>query len=144
MAQTKYQTDIELISAWSDLVDHHWHRLRGQLHNDKQFWADCLHDIPTDLWWSWVDVYPSLAVQHREFLERFPKLKEDTGWIKAKLMLDKPVTKKNLSQYNITAFRTLMTIHDLVNEIRGTPTQQYSQSKQPEALADTPYARLFS
>lgn len=142
MAQTKYQTDLELISAWSDLVDHHWHRLRGELYNDKQFWQDCLHDIPTDLWWSWTDIYPSLAIQYREFLQRFPKITEDTQWIKAKLMLGKAVTKKNLAQYNITAFRTLMTIHDLVNEIRGTPTKIYS--KDTDSEADTPFERLFA
>lgn len=138
-----YQRKFANIEAWAEIVDYHWHRLRGEMFNDAEFWDHTLHAM-TDLdWWDWVDVEPAIAIQYEEHYRRYPKLKEDTQEIRQKLMLGKPITRKNGKMKNLTAFRTLMAIHDLVNDMQGTPTRQYPKHTEQRKEHTTPFEALF-
>lgn len=137
-----YQTKLKNIETWVEIVDHHWHRLRGQLHNDTEFWDDTLHAMQDQDWWDWVDIEPAIKIQHEYHYRRYGKLTEDTKDIYKMLALGKPVTRKNGAHKNITAFRTLMSIHDLFNDIKGTPTRQFSAVDTIEEQA-TPFEKLF-
>lgn len=137
----KYQQRLELINTWLQIVDYHWHRLKGQMHNDSAMWDDTLHSMTADDWWAWVDIEPAVRVEFQELYDRYPKLSQDTEWIKKRLQLGKPITHKMAKGQNFTAFRCLMAMHDLFNDIKGTPTRQYDQESEPEP--ETQFERLF-
>lgn len=138
---TKYQDDITIITEWSKLIDQHWHRCQGELYNDKTFWHDCIHDMPKEVWWSWVDIEPALKIQHEEIFRRFPKISDDTNYIRQRLMLGKTFNRKGVPGENTVIFRTVMTIHDIINDIEGTPTKRYVKPQPQETL--TPFEVLF-
>jgi hypothetical protein len=125
---TRFQKNLENTMMWRDVIDYHWHRLQGVMNNDQEFWDDTLHAMTDSDWWAWCDIEPALAIEHEELYRKRPKLKEDTEWIRHQLMLGKPVTRPMGKGKNFTAFRTLMNIHDLVNDILGTPTKQYPKA----------------
>lgn len=139
-----YQEKFSNIEAWAEIVDYHWHRLSGEMFNDTEFWDQTLHSMTDEDWWAWADIEPSIAIQYEEHYRRYPKLREDTEDIRRRLMLGKSITRKMGKMKNLTAFRTLMAIHDLFNDIKGTPTKQYpkhtgTDSKQQQ----TPFEALF-
>ena len=141
MAKKTYQEKLANIEAWVEITMHHWHRLRGEMFNDKEFWDDTLHSMSNDDWWDWVDIEPAIKIQYAEHWRKYTKLTEDTKEIYTKLALGKPITRKMAVQKNLTAFRTLMAIKDLINDIHGTPTTDYSKIKETEAA--TPFERLY-
>lgn len=141
MARRTYDQKLTNINLWVDITNYHWHRLEGELRNDEEFWSETLHAMTEQDWWDWVDIEPSIKIQHEEHYRKYSKLTEDTREIYTKLALGKPITRKMGISKNLTAFRTLMSIKDLINDINGTPTVQYVK-KQPEPPL-TPAERLF-
>lgn len=141
MARRTYDQKLTNINLWVDITNYHWHRLEGELRNDEEFWSETLHAMTEQDWWDWVDIEPSIKIQHEEHYRKYPKLTEDTREIYTKLALGKPITRKMGISKNLTAFRTLMSIKDLINDINGTPTVQYNK-KQPESPL-SPAERLF-
>lgn len=145
MAKRLYEHKLSNINAWVEITNHHWHRLRGEMFNDEEFWDHTLHAMTNDDWWDWVDIAPSLKIQYEQDWRRYPKLDTSTEDIKKTLMLGKTVTKKNRKGKNFDAFRLLMNIKDFVNDINGTPTKQYpkksdTDTKEPQP---TPFESLF-
>ena len=138
-----YDEKFRNCQAWSEIVDYHWHRLRGQLFNDTEFWDHTLHAMTDHDWWSWCDIEPAIAIQYEEHYGRYSKLREDTADLRRRLMLGKPITRKNGKMKNLTAFRTLMALHDLVNDINGTPTKQYPKHTDAKQEDSTPFETLF-
>lgn len=141
MARRTYDQKLTNINLWVDITNYHWHRLEGELRNDLEFWSETLHAMTEQDWWDWVDIEPSIKIQHEEYFRKYPKLTEDTREIYTKLALGKPITRKMGISKNLTAFRTLMSIKDLINDINGTPTVQYV--KKPPQPPLTPAERLF-
>ncbi len=142
MATTTYESKLAQVKLWAEITDYHWHRLKGVLHDDKEFWDDTLHAMTAADWWAWVDIEPAIRIQHSDHYRKFKYLAEDTKDIQRRLMLGKSVTAKGAKSQNFLAFRTLMAIHDLINDIAGTPTQQYDDTE-PE-LELSPFERLFN
>lgn len=143
MAKRTYQQKLANIEAWAEIVDYHWHRLKGQMFNDLEFWADTLHAMTDQDWWDWVDIEPSLKIQHEEHYRRYSKLSEDSQDIYKRLALGKPITRPNGKHKNLTAFRALMCIHDFVNDYKGTPTVKYQKPCDAKQDSVTPFEHLF-
>lgn len=138
-----YQQKLTNIQNWSAIVEYHWHRLKGLVRNDAEFWDHTLHSMTDQDWWDWCDIEPSIKIQHEEHYRRYPKLSEDTQEIRSRLMLGKQITRKMGVSKNLTAFRTLMAIHDLVNDIKGTPTVQYTDKDRKPEPELSPFERMF-
>lgn len=138
-----YTDKLTNIVTWAEIVDYYWHLYQGDMYNHEDMWDHTLHAMTNDDWWDWVDIEPALKIQYQEHYRRYPKLTEDTKDIARKLQLGKPVTRPNAKQKNFTAFRTLMAIHDLVNDIAGTPTQQYTKKHREPTPETTPFERMF-
>lgn len=138
-----YEQKLHNIETWADIVDHYWHLYQGDMFNHEDMWDNTLHAMTDQDWWDWVDIEPALKIQWEQHYRRYPKLSDDTREIYAKLALGKPVTRKGGKHKNLTAFRTLMSIHDLVNDSRGTPTKQYPKNTAKVEESLTPYETLF-
>lgn len=144
MATTRtYDLKLQNVCDWVGITNYHWHRLKGLMYDDKEFWADTLHAMTKDDWWDWVDIAPSLRIQYQEEWRRYPKLDEGTEAIKKSLMLGKPVTRKNGVGKNFEAFRLLMNIKDFFNDLAGEPTQQYKHHSEPVEQDVTQFDKLF-
>ena len=35
--------DVEILNEHVKMINEHWIRLKGEIHNDKDFWNECLH-----------------------------------------------------------------------------------------------------
>jgi hypothetical protein len=145
MAKQTYQQKLDTINAWVEITNHHWHRLKGDMYNDPEFWDDTLHAMNDDDWWAWVDIAPALKIQHELEWRRYPKLDDSTAEVQRDLMLGKPVVKKSRKGKNFQAFRLLMNIKDFINDINGTPTRQYTDKdkQQPREEDTRPVDKLF-
>jgi hypothetical protein len=144
MARPTYQDKFLIVNTWVEIVNHHWHLLKGEMFNDEQFWEDTLHSMSNDDWWAWCDIAPSLKIQYEKEWRRYPKLDESTNAVLKDLMLSKPVTKKSRKGKNFQAFRLLMNIKDFVNDINGTPTVEYTAKDRKPQPELTPKERLFT
>lgn len=132
MAKKTYDDKLKNINLWVEIVNYHWDRLQGELFNDEEFWDHTLHAMTNDDWWDWVDIEPALKIQFESTFRHYSKIYDDTDSIKRTLMLDKPVTKKNRKGKNFQAFRALMNIKDIINDINGTPTKQWAKIETSE------------
>lgn len=142
MART-YEEKLANIEAWAAIVDHYWHLYKGDMFNHEDMWDHTLHAMTADDWWDWCDIEPAVKIQWEQHYRRYPKLADDTKDIYRRLQLGKPITRPNAKQKNFTAFRALMSIHDLINDIRGTPTKQYTvKDREPEPEL-SPFERMF-
>lgn len=138
-----YDQKWQNIQQWTAITEHYWHQCRGELHNVKDFWNDTLHSMTADDWWDWVDIQPSIKIQYEQYYRRYANITVDTEEIRRRLMLSKHVTKERHMGYNHPAFRLFMALHDLVNDIQGTPTVQYKhQNAEPDEEL-TVFERLF-
>lgn len=136
MASASYENKLKTINVWVDIVNTHWIRLNGVLNNDKEFWADALHDVPAEVWWHWVDIAPSLAIQYEDEYRRYNW--NDIDIIKKRLMLGDPITKKHRKDYNFPAFRALMNIKDFMNDINNVNVVVEEPEEEP-----TQFEKLF-
>jgi hypothetical protein len=136
-----YQDKFKNIETWAEIVDHYWHLYQGDMYNREDMWENTLHAMTNDDWWDWCDIEPAIKIQHEQHYSRYPKLRDDTKDIYRRLQLGQPITKKNGKNKNFTAFRALMAIHDLMNDIHGRPTQHYDPPKvEPQP---SPFHSLF-
>jgi hypothetical protein len=143
MAKRSYDQKFNNIRDWVEITNHHWHRLKGEMFNDQEFWEHTLHAMSDQDWWDWVDIEPSIKIQYEEHFRKYSKLTEDTKEIYTKLALGKPITRKMGISKNLTAFRALMCIKDLFNDINGTPTVPYDKPKVTANDDQTQFEILF-
>lgn len=147
MAQRTYKEKKETVKAWVEIINYHWDRLYGVLNNDKDFWADTLHAMQDCDWWDCVDVADVLTRQYPEHFRPFSNFSQDLQEVTKRLHQGKAVVKPMRVSYNLAAFRMLMTLKDVVNEIRGTPTKRFTkrqQQLQQEIDEPTQFERLFN
>jgi hypothetical protein len=144
MATRTYDEKLKNICDWVEITNHHWHRLKGEMFNDEQFWDDTLHSMTNDDWWDWCDIAPALKIQYAKEWRSLPKLDISTEEVKRDLMLGKAPTKRSRKGKNFQAFRLLMNIKDFINEIAGTPTKEYTAKDREPQPQPTPKETLFS
>ena len=144
-----YNEKVDNVVDWVKIVNYHWTRLEGDLHNDKDFWNDTLHAMDDSDWWDWVDIMPALKAQHPDAFAKYPYAEVSTEYITKKLHKKQPVVKKNITGKNFDAFRALMNIKDVVNEIAGVPTIEFKKKrikpppKHIKVKPDTVFHSLF-
>jgi hypothetical protein len=143
MAKVTYDQKLKRINDWVEITNYHWDRLKGELYNDEEFWEHIFGSMTADDWWFWVDIAPAVKIQYETEWRRWYKLDESTEDIKKKLMLGKPLYRKDQKNANIPVFRAWMNIKDFINDINGTPTKQYTVEDRKPQQEPTPKERLF-
>lgn len=141
-----YQEKLNNIKAFVEITNYHWDRLLGWVRDDKEFWQHTFGTMTNDDFWDWIDIEPALRAQHPDEFRRFPKISIGTDHLKRCLMTGKPIYRKDVKGANFESFRAWMNIKDVMNEINGTPTIQYTEKdrQQAEELANpTPFETLF-
>lgn len=141
MAKRLYQQKLDNINCWVEITNYYWHSLRGDIHNNTDFWSDTLEAMTDQDWWDWVDIAPALKIQHEQHWRKYSKLDVSTEEIQRRLMLGKPVVKKSAQGHNFQAFRLLMNIKDLINDVNGTPTVDYTSQGPQEQ--QTMFEQMF-
>jgi len=144
MEKRTYDQKLANIQQWVKIVNHHWNRLNGNLHADETFWDETLHSMTDRDWWDWVEIAPALKIQYEDDWRRWSRsLEYDGDEINKKLMLGKPVVRKNQRTANTTAFRLLMNIKDFINDINGTPTPKPQPVVKVESDKNTTRVEIF-
>ena len=136
MANLSYENKLKVINMWVDIVNNHSSRLNGIFENDKDFWNDALHDVPDEVWWHWLDIAPSLAIQYEEEWRDRSWKHADT--IKRRLMKGDPITKKHRKEYNLPPFHMLMNIKDFMNDANKVDNVIEQPEEEP-----TQFEKLF-
>lgn len=144
MARQTYKDKLTTIITWTEIVNYHWDRLKGEMYNDEEFWDDTIHAMHSDDWWAWVDIAPALKIQYEAEWRRYPKLDISTEEVKRDLMLGKAVTKKSRKGKNFQAFRLLMNIKDFLNDVAGEPTRQFTDKDRQLQEPESPKDKLFT
>jgi len=143
-----YDQKLAQIQCWVDIINHHWLRLKGVLNNDKDFWADTLHSMVTEDFWDLVDVSEVLVRQHPELFRQRQKFQENIELITKRLHKGQAVVKQYAVSHNYPVFQVMMEIKDVINDINGTPTTQYTKREQEQKTKQSPeeqtqFERLF-
>lgn len=127
-----FQERIHNINLWVEIINHHWQRLEGDIHNDCQTWNDTLHAMTANDHWDWVEVEPALRCIFPEIFRRYRWIEQDTHHMRQCLQRGEPLIVKYRPLKNRPCFRAWMTIKDIINEINGEPTRQYKKQGDTE------------
>lgn len=141
-----YQEKLANIKAFVEITNYHWDRLLGWLEDDKEFWSHIFETMTEQDWWDWVEIEPALRAQYPDEFRRFPRVKQGTEHINKCLMMGKKLYHKDVKGANYQIYLAWMNIKDVMNEINGTPTKQYTDKdrQQAQEIANpTQFERLF-
>ena len=140
MAKRKFQDKVANIADWVEIINYHWARLKGELHNDHEFWDDTLHAMQPEDWWDIVEAYPTMYDLHEDLFRQHGGMARDVQIIEQRLMFGKPVVKTGRKDHNFAPFRALMVLKDVVNDINETPTLKFDKVVDEEP---TQFQKLF-
>ncbi len=127
--KTDFDTKVKITGAIVKIVNEHWARLDGLVHNDKQFWDDTLHSLTNQDWEDMMSVMDALKAIEPELFsyaastsfEEVKRVLIKEGHSQNARALDRPKHKK-------LEFKALMNVKDIINEISGykkpSPPQQ--------------------
>lgn len=138
LSQQEFLRDINLVEAWVNSMRPHWKYLDGDVHNDKEFWAQCIHSVKPEVWTAWCNIYGELNQSHPQYFRRHSYIYEDTVVIATRLDKGEPMTKPyNKTGYNKPIFRASMAIKDIVAEITERPFATKSEEPIKKKLKPT-------
>jgi len=120
--QEQFVKNFDLVETWVNSMRPHWVYLSGDVHNDKDFWAQCIHSVKPEVWTAWCHLYGELNQSHPEYFRKHSYIYEDTVVIATRLDKGEPMTKPyNKTGYNKSVFRGSMAIKDIIAEITERP-----------------------
>jgi hypothetical protein len=95
-------------------------------------------------WWDVIDLARALQIQHPEELRRFNRFDMNIETVEKRLHKAQPVIKQwNRQGYNVAATGLFMTVRDVINEIKGTPTQRWTEEQRAKILKERSEVRVF-
>jgi len=144
MAKRTYDQKLQNILDYVEITNYHWDRLKGELHDDEEFWQHIFGTMTEQDWWDWVEIQPALKIQYEQEYRRWYKLDEGTADIHKRLAFGKPLYRKDQKNGNKAVFRAWMNIKDFINDITGQPTVQYTAKDREPVPEPTPKETLFS
>jgi len=122
MTEQEFVKNYDLVNNWVNTMRPHWRHLNGNVFNDKDFWAQCIHSVKPEVWTAWCELYGDLKQAQPEAFRRHSYVYEDTATIAIRLDKGQPMTKPyNKTGYNKPIFRGAMAIKDIMAEISGNP-----------------------
>jgi hypothetical protein len=144
MAKRTYDEKLQNILDWVEITNYHWDRLKGELHDDEEFWQHIFGTMTEQDWWDWVEIAPALKIQYEQEWRRWYKIDEGTQDIEKRLAFGKPLYRKDQKNGNKAVFRAWMNIKDFLNDITGQPTKEYTLKDREPTPEPTPKELLFS
>jgi len=122
MNELQFINNFTKVENWVNSMRPHWAHLNGDVHNDKDFWAHCIHAVKPEVWSAWCQLYGELNQSHPEFFRKHTHIYEDTVTVATRIDKGEAITKPyNKTGYNKPAFRGAMAIKDIVAEITNRP-----------------------
>jgi hypothetical protein len=122
MTEQEFVKNYDLVNNWVNTMRPHWRHLNGDVFNDKDFWAQCIHSVGPDVWTAWCELYGELRQSQMDVFRRHTYVYEDTVVIATRLDKGEPMTKPyNKTGYNKPIFRGAMAIKDIIAEISDNP-----------------------
>jgi hypothetical protein len=122
MNEQEFIKNFTQVENWVNTMRPHWAHLKGDVHNDKDFWAHCIHSIKADVWTAWCHLYGELNQSHPGYFRKHSYIYEDTVTIATRIDKGEAITKPyNKTGYNKPAFRAAMAIKDIIAEITERP-----------------------
>jgi len=122
MTEQEFAQAWTTLETWVNSMRPHWRRLKGNVHDDKEFWRECLHQVNADVWHSWCELYTLLEETYPQHWSRHTHVLEDTQEIARRLDLGKSITIfRNTTGHNKAPFRLAMAIKDIVAKITDQP-----------------------
>lgn len=118
MNQEEFIKDFTLVDDWVNSMRPHWVYLNGDVHNDKEFWSQCIHSVKPAVWMAWCNIYGELNQSHPEYFRKHTYIYEDTVTIATRLEQGQAISKPyNKTGYNKAVFRAAMAVKDIIAEI---------------------------
>lgn len=122
MNEQEFIKNWDLVEHWVNTMRPHWAHLSGDVHNDKDFWVQCIHNVKPEVWRAWCELYGTLNSSHPEYFRKHTHIYEDTVAMATRLDQGQAMTKPyNKTGYNKPPFRGSMAIKDIVAEITERP-----------------------
>jgi len=122
VTEQEFVKNFDLVNNWVNTMRPHWRHLSGDVHNDKEFWAQCIHSVKPEVWQAWCELYGELNQSHSQYFRKHSHIYEDTVVLATRLDMGEPMTKPyNKTGYNKPIFRGAMAIKDIMAEISERP-----------------------
>jgi hypothetical protein len=122
MNEQEFIKDFEAVNAWVNTMRPHWAHLNGDVHNDKEFWHQCIHTVKPDTFIAWCKIYNTLSTSQAQYFRKHSHIYEDTITIAGRIDDGKALTKPyDKTGYNKPVFRAAMAIKDIIAEVTERP-----------------------
>ena len=122
MTEQDFNRDFGLVDNWVNSMRPHWTHLDGNVFNDKDFWAQCIHSVKPEVWNAWTNLFHTLEESMPGAFARHTYIGDDTEEIHVRLCGNKRMTiPYNKTGYNKPIFRAAMAIKDIIAEITEHP-----------------------
>ena len=117
--------------AWVNAVNAHMARLAGTLHDNKEFWQECIHSKTNEDFWDLVTVYKELKIQEPDACNAFWRADYYIDQVERKLhsMGSTPIQQPGRVSKNKDIFTALMNFKDIINYVNGKPGITYTTKK---------------
>jgi len=128
-APTKDQ--ITRCVQWVEAVNAHMARLEGTLHDNTEFWQECIHSKTNNDFWDLVTVYKELKIQEPDACNAFWRADYYMSEVERKLhsMGSQPIQQPGRVSKNKDIFTALMNFKDILNYINGKPGPTFTAKK---------------
>ena len=122
MNDQEFIKHFDTVNNWVNTMRPHWAHLNGDVHNDKEFWHQCIHTVKPEVWTAWCMIYNPLSESQAITFRKHSHIYEDTVLIAGRIDDKKPLTKPfDKTGYNKAVFRAAMAIKDIVADVTGRP-----------------------
>ena len=122
MNEQEFVKQFDLVNNWVNSMRPHWRHLNGDVHNDKDFWQQCIHSVKGEVWSAWCDLYGDLKDSQPDAFRTHSYIYDDTVTIAQRLDKGQAMSKPyNKTGYNKPIFRAAMAIKDIMADITDRP-----------------------
>ena len=122
MNEQEFVKQFDLVNNWVNTMRPHWRHLNGDVHNDKDFWVQCIHTVKPEVWSAWVSIFHTLEESCPTAFAGHSYIGDDTEAIYVRTCGTKRMTiPYNKTGYNKPVFRAAMAIKDIIAEITERP-----------------------
>jgi hypothetical protein len=122
MNEQDFERDFTLVDNWVNSMRPHWAHLNGDVHNDKDFWQQCIHTVRPEVWAAWTNLFHTLEESMPGAFVGHTYIADDTEEIHVRICGNKRMTiPYNKTGYNKPIFRATMAIKDIIAEITERP-----------------------
>jgi hypothetical protein len=122
MTEQEFTKRYDQVNTWVNTMRPHWRHLNGNVHNDTDFWDQCIHSVPASTWTAWCEIYGDLKAGAPQSFDRHTHIYEDTVEVAKRIDLGKAITKPyDKTGRNKIVFRATMAIKDIIADISDCP-----------------------